>query len=85
MRLINVRTLKLEEYFGDAIPSYAILSHTWGSDAEELTFRDFATLLDVDSARIQKPGIGQVKLEGSCEQARKDGLNYIWVRQKPSS
>jgi len=59
MRLINVETLKLEEYFGDAIPPYAILSHTWGSDSEELTFRDFETLLDLDSARIQKPGIGR--------------------------
>lgn len=28
MRLLNVSTRKLEEFFGDAIPKYAILSHT---------------------------------------------------------
>lgn len=29
MRLINTRTLQLEDFFDDAIPEYAILSHTW--------------------------------------------------------
>ncbi|PMD15037.1 hypothetical protein NA56DRAFT_355959 [Hyaloscypha hepaticicola] len=38
MRLLNVFTGKLEEYFGSAIPKYAILSHTWGRD--EVTFSD---------------------------------------------
>jgi hypothetical protein len=27
MRLLNVKTMKLEEYFGSRIPRYAILSH----------------------------------------------------------
>ncbi len=27
MRLLNVETMKLEEYFGSQIPEYAILSH----------------------------------------------------------
>jgi hypothetical protein len=27
MRLLNVKTMKLEEYFGSRIPEYAILSH----------------------------------------------------------
>ncbi|KAL3252186.1 hypothetical protein ABHI18_010220 [Aspergillus niger] len=39
MRLINVNTLKLEEFYGD-VPRYAILSHTWGADHEELSFRE---------------------------------------------
>jgi hypothetical protein len=38
MRLINVRTLQLEEYFGSQIPSYAILSHCWSEG--EVTFQD---------------------------------------------
>jgi hypothetical protein len=38
MRLLNVATKKLEEYFGDDIPPYAILSHTWGTN--EVTFKD---------------------------------------------
>ena len=40
MRLINVETLELEELFGDNVPKYAILSHTWGPD--EVSLRDFA-------------------------------------------
>jgi hypothetical protein len=38
MRLINARTKKLEEFFGDCIPKYAILSHTWGAD--EISFQE---------------------------------------------
>jgi hypothetical protein len=36
MRLINCKSLELEEFFGNHIPDYAILSHTWGG--EEVTF-----------------------------------------------
>lgn len=36
MYLVNVETYKLEEFIGDTIPPYAILSHTWGADADEL-------------------------------------------------
>jgi len=38
MHLINVKTLKLEEFFGNGVPPYAILSHTWGKDKEEIFF-----------------------------------------------
>ena len=30
----------LTEFFDDDIPPYVILSHTWGSDEDELTFKD---------------------------------------------
>ncbi|KAI5378639.1 hypothetical protein J4E82_002525 [Alternaria postmessia] len=39
MRLINVRTLELQWFNDDAIPKYAILSHTWGSD--EVNYQEF--------------------------------------------
>ena len=29
-----------EDFVGDNIPKYAILSHTWGADKEEVTFQD---------------------------------------------
>lgn len=32
MRLINVSTLELEEFWGTDTPKYAILSHTWGRE-----------------------------------------------------
>ncbi|KAI1323970.1 hypothetical protein F5Y16DRAFT_382411 [Xylariaceae sp. FL0255] len=41
MRLINVRTLQLETFLdASKRPPYAILSHTWLSDKEEVSFED---------------------------------------------
>jgi archaellum biogenesis ATPase FlaH len=58
--------------FDDAIPPYAILSHTWGPDAEEVTFADLA-----QSSRKDKPGYTKIRFCG--EQAQRDGLQYFWV------
>jgi hypothetical protein len=38
MRLLNVKTQRLEEFQSDSIPPYSILSHTW--DEEEVSFKD---------------------------------------------
>jgi hypothetical protein len=38
MRLLNVHSGRLEQFYGSQIPPYAILSHTWGST--EITFSD---------------------------------------------
>ncbi|RYP43385.1 hypothetical protein DL770_011690 [Monosporascus sp. CRB-9-2] len=73
MRLINVKSFKLEEFLDYKTPPYAILSHTWGDDCEELTFRD------VEEGKFDKPGVGRVKFRGSCRQAEKDGLGYVWI------
>ncbi|RYP42809.1 hypothetical protein DL768_010207 [Monosporascus sp. mg162] len=73
MRLINVKSFKLEEFLDYETPPYAILSHTWGDDCEELTFRD------VEEGKFDKPGVGSVKFRGSCRQAEKDGLGYVWI------
>ncbi len=72
MRLINVDSLSFEEFIHE-VPSYAILSHTWGEDKEELSF------LDVQEGNVSKEGIGLVKLQGCCTQAKKDGLQYVWI------
>jgi archaellum biogenesis ATPase FlaH len=56
----------------DAIPPYAILSHTWGADAAEVTFADLA----------QGDGKHKLGYEKICfcgEQAQQDGLQYFWV------
>jgi hypothetical protein len=73
MRLISVETGKLEEFFEPHIPLYAVLSHTWGPDHEELSFHD------VQNGNITKSGIGRVKFDGCCKQARADGLHYTWI------
>jgi len=58
--------------FGDDIPWYAILSHTWGADTEEVTFKDL-----IDGTGIDKAGYNKIRFCG--EQARRDGLQYFWV------
>ncbi|KAL7790944.1 hypothetical protein V8C37DRAFT_410556 [Trichoderma ceciliae] len=73
MRLINVKTSRLEEFLDYRAPPYAILSHTWGDDCDELSFRD------VEDGNIDKPGVGSVKFQGCCQQAEADGLGYAWI------
>ncbi|KAH7033954.1 beta transducin-like protein HET-E2C [Macrophomina phaseolina] len=56
----------------DTIPPYAILSHTWGADAEEVTFEDLTYSTGKNKA-------GYRKIQLCAEQARQDGLQYTWV------
>jgi hypothetical protein len=51
---------------------YAILSHTWGPDTEEVTFQDL-----VNGVGQAKPGYEKIRFCG--EQAWKDGLRYFWI------
>ncbi|KAH8727312.1 hypothetical protein GQ44DRAFT_703803, partial [Phaeosphaeriaceae sp. PMI808] len=51
----------------DTIHPYAILSHTWGADAEEVTFEDLA-----NGVGKAKSGYGKIRFCG--EQAQQDGL-----------
>jgi hypothetical protein len=55
----------------DAIPPYAILSHTW-VEGQEVTFQD----LEKDTGGGKS---GYDKLWFCAEQARRDGLQYFWV------
>jgi hypothetical protein len=72
MRLINCKTLNLEEFFGDKIPRYAILSHTWGD--EEVSFAELSLNQAATATRA-----GYQKIVFTCKQAREDGLEYAWV------
>jgi len=71
MRLINVEVLQLEEFFGDQIPEYAILSHTWGTPKDEVNFKDM-------SCEKFKHKVGYQKIRYLCQQASKDGLLWAW-------
>lgn len=70
MRLLNTSTLALEEFYGSAIPEYAILSHRWLDD--EVSFQD------LQSGRAASKA-GYAKIQRCCEQAADDGLGYAWV------
>ena len=72
MRLINVETLELEEFFGRPAPAYSILSHTWESDRDEVSFSEF-------KQRFVKGDTRPAKLVGCCAQTKNDGLKYAWV------
>ncbi|RYP66411.1 hypothetical protein DL771_007820 [Monosporascus sp. 5C6A] len=63
---------KLTEDLVHDIPSYAILSHTWGPDTEEVTFRDL-----VDGTGKDK--IGYEKIKFCAEKAKRDSIQYFWV------
>lgn len=53
-------------------PQYAIFSHTWGDDHEEVSFQD----LMGGSGKIKA---GYKKLQFCAEQAAHDGLRYFWI------
>lgn len=72
MRLLNVNAQKLElvEFFGNQIPPYAILSHTWGND--EVTFQD------VQRGQYEHK-LGYRKICLTRQQTRRDGKSWCWV------
>jgi hypothetical protein len=65
----------LTKNFINNIPRYAILSHTWGDEDEEITFNDF-----VNNSGMAKSGTtGYEKIKFCGEQAGRDGLRHFWI------
>ncbi|KAF1830511.1 HET-domain-containing protein, partial [Decorospora gaudefroyi] len=93
MRLLTYEEdgrLMITSFDDDAIPPYAILSHTWGADAEEVTFADLAKGDSKHKSGYKKmfsykkmPGYknvpGYKKIRFCGDQAQQDGLQYFWV------
>ncbi|KAN0121996.1 HET domain containing protein [Hyaloscypha variabilis] len=73
MRLIDVEKKKLEEFIGGSIPPYAILSHTWGTNEDEILYED------IEQGNVNKSGPQLFKFEACCKQAFQDGLRYAWI------
>ena len=61
-----------KDFVSGKIPEYAILSHTWGVDTEEVTYRDL-----IDGTGKNKVGYEKIRFCG--QQARRDRLQYFWV------
>jgi hypothetical protein len=76
MWLINTSKLSLELYYGDGIPPYAILSHTWGDD--EVSFQEFNQASETENEKITTKE-GYRKIVATCDQALNDGYGYAWV------
>lgn len=75
-----MRLLKLDSYgefnltddLIDEVPPYAILSHTWGTDTEEVSLRDL-----VGGHGQSKAGYNKIRFCG--QQAEHDRIQYFWV------
>ncbi|ROW13990.1 hypothetical protein VPNG_04110 [Cytospora leucostoma] len=74
MRLINTRSLEIQEFGQSGDPLYAILSHTWGDC--EATFHEWRSRVTRFRKR-RRPGFAKVL--AACAQARRDGFSHIWV------
>ncbi|TRX93490.1 hypothetical protein FHL15_005765 [Xylaria flabelliformis] len=70
MRLLNVRTLQLEDYVGSDIPRCSILSHRW--EDEEVTFLD---LVGGHYSEMK----GYRKVRNCCRISKNEGLKYTWI------
>jgi hypothetical protein len=82
MRLINTHTGLIEDFVGDDIPEYAILSHTWEKD--EISLQEFQYCTDPDFADDPKTARGKakagfLKIKGCVELAASQGISYVWV------
>ena len=75
MRLLNYEDngrLTITTFDDNALPQYAILSHTWGPDNEEVSYRDLT-----EGTGIQKRGRGKIAF--CARQAASDNLRHFWV------
>ena len=70
MHLLNTLTLQLEEFYGDNVPPYAVLSHQWGEG--ELHFSNIGT----HEAQMRS---GYAKMEAFCAKAASAGISYAWM------
>jgi Heterokaryon incompatibility protein (HET)/NACHT domain len=60
------------KFQNDTTPPYAILSHTWGDESQEVTYEDL-----LDGTGRKKDGYKKIRF--CAEQAARDGLQYFWV------
>ncbi|KAF3032947.1 hypothetical protein E8E11_003593, partial [Didymella keratinophila] len=75
MRLLHRHgngNISLIEFIGKDVPPYAILSHTWGTTDEDVSFADF-------SRGSQESKVGYSKILNCGIQAARDGMSYFWV------
>ena len=75
MRLLRLEAdggFSVTEFVGQDVPRYAILSHTWGPDDEEVTLKD------LENGTGQHK-FGYNKLRFCRKQAAKDGLKFFWI------
>jgi hypothetical protein len=77
MRLLKANadnSFNLTWFTGDQIPPYAILSHRWEPDSQEVTYQDLTSGI---AGVTHKLGYEKIRFCG--KQAKHDDLDYFWV------
>ncbi|EDO64980.2 HET-domain-containing protein [Neurospora crassa] len=78
MRLLSTRKFTFHEFHENAVPEYAILSHTW--DGDEVTLQN---MLQSNARTIltssNPPSKYWKKIQGACRKARQESYAYIWI------
>ncbi|KAF2663655.1 HET-domain-containing protein [Microthyrium microscopicum] len=77
MRLIDTETLEMK-LFSNRPSEYAILSHTWGSDDEEVSFAEWTSPGFHASPPVQKPGYRKI-LHSALIAWRDHNIPLLWV------
>ena len=75
------RQIKVLQFPPDKNTRYAILSHRWAPDTEEVNYEEMVELANMNTEKQDKirKRVGYQKIHKSCEQAREDGLEWLWV------
>lgn len=83
MRLLTSRTLQFFEPREGALTEYAILSHRWERDDEEVSYQNMCKVIQAGNlqpeAGIIQKRRGFRKIYDFSRQAVKDGYEYIWI------
>ncbi|PQE14334.1 HET domain-containing protein [Rutstroemia sp. NJR-2017a BBW] len=66
--------IALEHFLDSEIPTYAILSHRWGRDHDEVTFQDI-----INNVPGYREKLGYSKIIDCCRQALRDHCSYVWI------
>lgn len=80
MRLLKTETYQLveENDIPNPFPQYAILSHTWISPKDEITYQDFKQRKsDIENDIFKQKG--WAKLRSYCDRAARDGWEWAWM------
>ena len=73
MRLLNTRNFEFKTFFDNSIPEYAILSHRWGSEEEEVSHKQFRK-------GLVPPNLpSMVKIREFARLAKTRGLEWAWI------
>ncbi|KAI0973745.1 heterokaryon incompatibility protein-domain-containing protein [Xylaria arbuscula] len=77
MRLLNVKTLKLEDYTTRPAPKYTILSHCWRPEIGEILYEDVESS-EPEIWREKRKEVA-MKVLKACAETERLGFEYIWV------